>query len=47
MIAKKHYAAPVKPEAIYMQYLNLTVSPMSRDAPKQFPFGEGWGVLTI
>ena len=25
---KKHYVASVKPETIYMQWLNLTVSPM-------------------
>ena len=26
---KKHYVAPIKPEAIYIKWLKLTVSPMS------------------
>ena len=29
VITKKYYVAPITPEAIYMQWLNLTVSPMS------------------
>ena len=29
VIKKRHYVAPIKPEVIYMQWLNLTVSPMS------------------
>ena len=27
VITKKHYVAPIKPEAIHMQWLTLTVSP--------------------